>query len=828
MSANDSAEFGRLLRQARLAAALSQEALAERAGLSARGISDLERGLRAAPRLATVRLLADALRLSAENRAALLAARLGSLPQAAPAPHRPPAWFARPDEPPRVQPAPLPLTRLVGREREVGEACALLRRGEARLLTLTGPGGVGKTRLALDVAREAAPDFADGVAFVDLAPVRDSALLASVVARAVGLKPTGDQPLADQLRHHLSRRDLLLVLDNCEHLLAEMPLAATLLAHAPSLTILATSRERLRLRGERELPLEPLALPEPIPGDHPPSPDLLGAAPAVRLFLERTDEARPEFAHTPEAIAVVAEICRRLDGLPLAIELAAARTRVVSPARLLARLDTALPMLADGPRDLPDRQRTMRAAIAWSYDLLAADEQRLFRRLSVFVGGFTLAAAEAMADESPRAAALTSSSTADPGRPEPEADLLDLIGSLLDKSLLRRRDGDGSLRFRMLETIREFAQERLEEAGEAETTRRRHANHVLAAAAEAADALVGPDRASWTERLSEDYPNLRAALCWLLDQGDGDAALRLVDALITLWLPRGRLMEAIEWGMRAVDHPAVVPSRLHADVTDQIGNFAWFRGDIALATALFTRAHDGSALLGDPVGVARGVYRRGILALGRDDFDNARAHLTRALASFRALGEDEDLWCAAVLGTLAQLARRQGDFTAAVARIDEAMPIGRRAGYLDNVAWLLQLRGEVEADRGDLLQSAADFAEALRLARQVGNRRRLAECLVAVAHSLAAAADCSLAAELLGAAAAIGSDLGRIPGCAGWTDFIGAIDRVTDRLDPETFAAAFERGRTTPTDEMIAAALDLLAREPSRVGIGAPGGARAS
>src|SRR5829696_6067696 len=446
-----SATFGMLLRQLRLAAGLTQEGLAERAGVSARGVQDLERGVRLAPRAETLRLLADALDLDAAARSTLITAAHPELQTS-------PSSTASPE---RLCPPPIPPTPLVGREQEVASACALLRRpdGEAgtKLLTLTGPGGVGKTRMALALAAELAPEFADDVAWVELAPVRDPDLVAAAVARALGVHETGDQPVAEALVAFIANRRLLLVLDNLEHVLAAAPLVAQLLAAGPRLTVLATSRARLRLRGEQELPIPPLAV--PVTDETPPPLEGLAGVAAIRLFTERAQEVLPDFALTAENAASVAAICRRLEGLPLALELAAARIKLLPPAALLSRLERRLPLLSGGARDLPHRQQTMRDAIAWSHDLLTADEQAVFRRLAVFAGGFTLDAADWVAGaQGRRVAGAFSPPPHYAATPPPIIpSVLDVVASLSDQSLVRSLSPTGSEpRLALLETIREY------------------------------------------------------------------------------------------------------------------------------------------------------------------------------------------------------------------------------------------------------------------------------------------------------------------------------------------------------------------------------------
>ncbi|HET7094453.1 MAG TPA: AAA family ATPase, partial [Thermomicrobiales bacterium] len=396
-----------------------------------------------------------------------------------------------------------------------------------RLVSLTGPGGVGKTRLALQVAAELAPAFADGAAFVDLAPIRDPGLVASTIGQALGIRGDAGQSAADALRLALRERHLLLVLDNFEHLLAAAPLATALLMACPHLIVLATSRMPLRLAGERLFPAPPLTLPRPHAGGAPSAADIAPSE-AVALFVQHVQASDPEFRLTDANAGAVADICRQLDGLPLAIELAAARTRLFTPQALAERLGHRLPLLTAGPRDAPERQRTLRSTIDWSYDLLSPAAQALFRRLSVFAGGFTLEAAACA-----NAARSIMDAAAERGDDGPT---LDLVASLVDQNLLRRENGhDGAPRFTMLETIREYGMERLTQSGDEAATREAHAAFHLALCERAEPALLGGEQDAWVARLEAEAPNLRVALAWLRDGGDAERTLRLAGAVGLFW-----------------------------------------------------------------------------------------------------------------------------------------------------------------------------------------------------------------------------------------------------------------------------------------------------
>ncbi len=542
---------------------------------------------------------------------------------------------------PATSAVPRRLTSLIGRGREVVAVAGLVGRTDVRLVTLTGPGGVGKTRLALRVAAELAPAFLGGVVVVPLASIGDPAQVASSIAQYLGIRDATNRPLVERLKAELCQADGLLFLDNFDPLVEAASLLIDLLGACPGLRLMVASRTLFRLSGEHGFPVPPLALPDP-PGSVPPPLERVAGVEAVRLFVERARAIEPAFALTETNAPAVAELCRRLDGLPLAIELAAARANLLPPEAMLTRLARRLPVLTGGARDVPERLRTMRAAIAWSYHLLNADEQALFRRVAVFAGGFTPEAAEVVG----AGGALTEGGGAAPGRARPMApSVLDLLGSLVDHSLVQRVEpggadtAPGGARLRMLETIREFGLEHLEESGEALAVHRRHADHLLALAERAYRGIHARDGAGWLDRLEVEHDNLRAALRWWLDQGDGEQSLRLAVAPALFWRDRGHLGEGLGWLEQALAASAGRSSALRAEALDLAGDLAWIRGDHERALARFEASLAEAQAIGDAIGLARGRFRLGGVALHRGELERAAALLGEALASFRANGD---------------------------------------------------------------------------------------------------------------------------------------------------------------------------------------------
>ena len=691
---------------------------------------------------------------------------------------------------------PLARTSLVGREGEIAAARAALLDEAAPLLTLTGPGGVGKTRLGLAVAHDVAEQFADGVIFVDLAALSDPALLPATVATALGATPDPHRSLIQACVAHLRLRQLLLVLDNCDHLLAAAgELTSALLVGCPAVQVLATSRAPLRVRGEQMLPVEPLPLPA--------SDDLLSLKDlarneAVRLFVERAREADPALRLDLEAAGAISDICHRLDGLPLAIELAAARVTVLPPAALLKRLQQSLPLLTDGPRDAPQRQRTLRDTIAWSYDLLDDEEQRLFRWLSVFVGGFTFEAAEAFAV----AADLT-------------GDVLARITTLVDHSLLRRRTGaDGTARNTMLETIREFGLEQLAASGETDAARAAHASHIRDLIAQAEPALMDRETSQhWLGRLDNERGNLRVALTWWLKRGESEAALTTAGALVAYWWFHSDFAEARSWCERALS--------LAVDVAYAESPLSTHYGACVLASneGNYDRAVTaGEAMLhaarasGDAVGTVRAHYGLCHAARRQGDAERALAHALAAIAEAREAVAREaisPIWLAWTLSFLGESADIVGNERAETAA-GEALSIFRQRGNAWGQANALQVLSIAALEHGDVRRSVELLAESITLRRAIGERSGAVESLMATAEIAVRSGRFDDAARFIGAAEAWAGDLGFAYHGPQYLHRDRTVATVRSTLGDTRFVAARAGGAGMPWTAALTEARRLL------------------
>ena len=757
MDEDPSPTFGALLRRHRDDADLTQEELAERAGLTPEAIGLLERGERRRPQAYTVRKLGDGLGLAAGDRARFeAAARLGRA-QPAPSPSAPRQRQALPEQP----------TLLIGREREAAAVATLLGEGGARLLTLTGPGGVGKTRLALHVATELATTYPHGVWLVELAALAEPALVAQTVAATLGVREEAGRPLVDT---HVGDRRLLLVLDNCEHLVeACAALAAMLLRACPGARLLATSREGLTVAGETIYRVPSLAIPDP----RRPSPpgDLLGYA-AVRLFVDRAQMRRPDFTLALGNAGAVSRICARLDGIPLALELAAARVGALPVGDIADRLDDCVRMLSGGPRTALPRQQTLQASLDWSYGLLAAPEQALLRRLSVFAGGWTLEAAEA----------------ACAGEGIEEEDALTLLAQLVDKSLVHLEgadgngngNGNGDARYRLLEVVRQYARGKMRAGGEEDAARDRHAAWCVALARQAEPKLTGPEQAAWLERLEAENDNLRAALRWGLREGGGErgsAGVQLAGLLWRFWDIRGLLTEGRGW-LRAALARDDAPAAIRGPVLTGAANLAWTQGDYqqamdlsaqsvamqrelgrtpaladalnslgnvmrkvgeyARARALFEESLTVQREMGRTRGAAIAIGNLGLVALDQGDDERATGLLRESLALHRALGDRRIV--AILLTNLGQLANWRGDHAQAVTLHQEGLALRRDIGDTRTIPISLSSLGGVAEARGDYRGARSLYEESLVLFLAMDDQEGIATCLEGMARSIAARA----------------------------------------------------------------------------------------
>jgi predicted ATPase/class 3 adenylate cyclase len=656
---------------------------------------------------------------------------------------------------------PTPASSLVGRGSEVEQLGDMLGNGRSRLVTLTGPGGTGKTRLAIEAASALLPRFANGVFFVELAPITDPRLVVSEIAQALGVRERAPRGLEDELVAHLRTRALLLVLDNFEQVLEAAPVLVRLLRACPRLAIVVTSRSALRLTGEQEFLVPPLEL----PSSRARGAEELSRCESVVLFVERARAVAPGFAITDRTAPDVAAICRRLDGIPLAIELAAARTKLLGPHELLARLERRLPLLTGGPRDVPERQRTLRATIEWSYDLLHEGERRLLARLSVFPGTFGLDAAQDVA----------------------EADL-QTMSALVDCSLLRTLDGS---RFVMLETIREYGGERLEQSDAEDQLRTRHAAYYLALAERAEAELGGPDQFAWLDLLEADHDNLRAGIAWLGPR-EPLLRLRLAVALRRFWYVRGHLTEGrrhLEEALAEVPAEGDAPPQLRQRAMSAIAAAALIQGDNDEATRWAEQVVDITRAAGDPAQLANALSNLGGIVIASGEPERAAALLEESVVLAREAEDGRVL--ALALNNLGDVALTAGDYRRAEANFEESLGLLRGRRDAANVARSLFNLGAVAFRLGRREDARERFRESITICRDLGDKEDLAWCLEGFAAIAAADGDPERAGLLLGAAKTLLGDMG------------AALKPFERQLHEETSATLLERlGHTGLADSL--------------------------
>jgi predicted ATPase/class 3 adenylate cyclase len=722
---------------------------------------------------------------------------------------------------------PVQLTSFIGRSKEKDEVKQRL--SKERLLTLTGPSGSGKTRLALQVAAEMIDYFKDGVFFVALAPITEPGLVASTLAQSLGIVESSGRSIMDSLTDHLQNKSLLLLLDNFEQVISAAPLVAELLAANRELKILITSREGLRISGESEYPVPPLALPNL---KQLPSLESLLQYAAVELFIQRAKAVKPGFKITNDTAAEVAEICYRLDGLPLAIELAAARIKLLHPRAMLTRMEHRLEFLTGGGRDLPARQQTLRNAIAWSYDLLDENEQKLFRRLSVFVGGCTVEAAEVVAEDHPS-----------------RGSVLDRLESLLDKSLLQEVEGtNGESRFIMLETLREFGLEQLEASGEQVSIQHRHADYFLSIAEQTEARLESAGQIEWINRMEQEHDNLRAALEWSKTaDGTAETCLRLASALGLFWEARGYYSEgrklladlllsepirggsatrarilarAAELAYRQSDFSATMSLAgesltIYREVGDRqgiasalikLGNAATEMGNYATASGFLEEALKTWRELKDKHGIARALISSGWVALRSGKYGLAKRRLIEALTLSRDLGDTRNI--AFELSGLGEVALRQRNYLRATQLVEESLELRKQLGNKWGVGVSLGILGWIAMREEKWDRALARLCESLEVRREIGDQSGSAWCLERLAAVAMAQGQTEKAARLFGAGAALRASIRSVIDPADQPAYKSKILSLRRELGKERFTIIWDEGRALALEQAVAYALE--------------------
>ncbi len=686
---------------------------------------------------------------------------------------------------------PMPLTPFIGRESELAGAVALLTREDVRLLTLTGPGGAGKTRLAIEIATLVEPEFPDGIYFLELAPISDPGDLIPTIAREFHVLASGGESPQSILHQLLGERRMLLVLDNFDQIVAAAPAVAQLLANCPRLKVLTTSRIVLNIQGEHEFPVPPLSLPESGPGRtwRNLNLDELNRYDAIQLFVQRARAARPDFEISEGNGLAIVNVCRRLDGLPLAIELAAARTKILSPEALLTRLSRSLDILSGGARNLPPRLQTMRAAIAWSYELLEPEEQELFQQIAVFAGGFTLEAAEAVCGD--------------------KYDVLSGIATLTNNSLLRRIElTDATPRFLMLETVREFGIEQLQEGEHENDARSRHADWVCESMGEIERRMFGPEASALLDRFEVELENIRATLRWLIAQGSIDTGLQLANACAFCWFYRSYFIEARDWfeQLRQRSGPEPSPWLALALCFEGLLNQALsnFPRSLELTEQSLSMAQE----VGDQKTAAIATYHLGDVLDTMGEFEQAESYFTEALTMFRE--QNDRLWLSMLLSLHSLVVHRRGDTDRAQEMVAEGLTFARETGFAWAIAICLNRQGRFASDAGDFASAAPLYQESLRIWEEFGDRWRVTRTLPDIADSAAMLGWPDRAAVLLGAAEALNEPLATTHRFADDFSWRRARTEAMTALDPETFERLWAEGRSMSWDEAVAASLETL------------------